>query len=336
MCHIKNLKTIGQSLRGKPLFLSVVVLSFFLTLPFSIGDKIVGSSELNLVTDTSTALSRYGEIIYQYNEKSPQQLFVIGMAHRDSLTRRNGSQTSRVQAEVYKIGEWLIRNRELELLLPEGYFAGKVGKIENENLTVARGKKSDCPASVDLSALEEILSDNQSFVNAEMLLRDSYPSLKILQVEDLALYEMARRRIIELIEQKNSCDYLLLRSELDYLQERRTAAILQRIPEIVNEESRWGNIRDRKAILTIGMSHIHAMIKYFGENRITIYAPLSNSNHHEDYVSKLNLLNEDFGISVIIPRTLADDQKILKLNKLEKVIAQARRKTSGLPSIALP
>jgi hypothetical protein len=169
-----------------------------------------------------------------------------------------------------------------------------------------------------------------------MLLKDNYPSLKIRQVEDLALYESARRRITELIDQKNSCDYLLLRSELDYLQERRTAAILQRIPEIVNDESQRGSIRDRKAILTIGMSHIHGMIKYFDDNRITIYAPLSNSNRHEDYVSKLNLLNEDFGISVVIPRTLADDQKILKLNKLEKVTAQARRKSLGLPSIPLP
>jgi hypothetical protein len=336
MCNIKKLKTIGQSLRDRSLILSIFILSFLITLPISRGDGIPGSSGVSPITDPSKVLSQFGEIIYQHNEKSPSQLYIIGMSHRDSLTRRNGSQTSRVQAETYKIGEWLIHNKGLELLLPEGYFAGKGSKIENEILTVALGKKSDCPAPVDLSTLEEILSDNQSFVNAEMLLRDNYPSLKIRQVEDLALYETARRRIGELIEQKNSCDYLLLRSELDYLQERRTAAILQRIPEIVNDESRQGNIRDRKAILTIGMSHIHAMIKYFDNNRITIYAPLPNSNHHEDYVSKLNLLKEDFGISVIIPRTLADDQKILRLNKLEKVIAQARRKSSGLPSIPLP
>jgi hypothetical protein len=336
MCNIKKLKTIGQSLHNKSLFLSIFILSFLVTLPISRGDSVPGSSGVSPIRDPSTVLAQFGEIIYQYNEKSPSQVYIIGMAHRDSLTRRNGSQTSRVQAEVYKIGEWLIHNKGLELLLPEGYFAGNGREIGNKNLTVALGQKSDCPAPVDLGTLEEILSDNQSFVNAEMLLRDNYPSLKIRQVEDRALYETARRRISELIDQKNSCDYLLLRSELDYLQERRTAAILQRIPEIVNDESRQGNIRDRKAILTIGMSHIHAMIKYFDENKISIYAPLSNSDRHEDYVSKLNLLKEDFGISVIIPRTLADDQKILKLNKLEKAIAQARRKSGGLPSIAHP
>jgi hypothetical protein len=336
MCKKRKLEPIGQCLRNKSLFLFIFVLSFLVTLPISRGDDILGSSGVRPVTEPSKALAQYGEIIYQHKEKSPSQLYIIGMSHRDSLTRRNGDQTSRVQAEVYKVGEWLIRNRALELLLPEGYFAGKGGKTENKRLTVAPGQRTDGPAPIDLGALEEILSDNQSFINAEMLLWDSYPSLKIRQVEDLALYETARRKITELIEQKDSCDYLLLRSELDYLQERRTAAILQRIPEIVNDESRQGNIRDRKAILTIGLSHIRGMIKYFEENRITVYAPLSNSNHNEDYVSNLSLFKEGFGISVIIPRTLAGDQEILTLNRLEKVVAQARRRSGRLPSIVLP
>jgi len=336
MCNTKDLGTIRQSLRSKFLFVSILVLSFIIILPISRGNGVPGSSAVSPITDSSTVLSRYGEVIYQHNEKSPRELFIIGMAHRDSLTRQNGSQTSRAQAETYKIGDWLIHNRGLELLLPEGYFAGKGREIENKDLTAALEKKADCPVPVDLGTLEEILSDNRTFVNAEMLLRDNHPSLKIRQVEDQGLYETARRRIAELIAQENSCDLLLLRSELDYLQERRTAAILQRIPEIVNDEFRRGNIRDRKALLTVGMSHIQGIIKYIDENRISIYAPLSNSNHHEDYVSKLNLLNEDFGISVILPRTLADDQKILKLTKLEKVIAQARKKSLGLPSIVLP
>jgi hypothetical protein len=336
MCNIKNLKTIGQSYRGKPLFLSVAVFAFLLTLPFSIGDKIVGSSELNLVTDPSTVLSQYGEIIYQYNEKSPQQLFVIAMSHRDSLTRRNGSQTSRIQAEIYKIGEWLIHNRELELLLPEGYFAGRRGKIENENLNVALEKKSDCPAPVDMDTLEKILSDNRTFVNAEMLLRDNYPSLKIRQVEDRALYETARKRITELIDQKNSCDYLLLRSELDYLQERRTAAILQRIPEIVNEEFQQGHIKGRVAILTIGMSHAHKIIRYLNDHKITVYSPLDKSNKGEDYTAELNLEKEKFGVTVILPKTLVDNQRILELNHLDKIVAQYRNRSSRLSSAVLP
>ena len=336
MCHIKNLKTIGQSFRGKSLFLSVVVLAFLLTLPLSIGDKIVGSSEFIPATDPSMIPAQYGEIIYRGNEKSPSQLFVIGMSHRDSLTRRNGNQTSRVQAEVYKIGEWLIHNRELELLLPEGYFAGKAGKIENESLTVALEKKRDCPAPVDMDTLEEILSDNRTLVNAEMLLRDNYPTLKIRQVEDRALYETAKKRITELIDQRDSCDYLLLRSELDYLQERRTAAILQRIPGIVNEEFQQGHIKGRVAILTIGMYHAHKIIRYLNDHKITVYSPLDKSGKGEDYTAELNLEKEKFGVTIILPKTLVNNQRILELNHLDKIVAQYRNRSSLLSSAVLP
>jgi hypothetical protein len=336
MCHIRHLRTIGHSFGGKASLLSALVLFFPLVLPLFVGDEVVESSELNLVTDPSAVLSRYGEIIYQYNRKNPQQLFVVGMSHRDSLTRRNGGQTSRVQAEVYKIGEWLIHNKELDLLLPEGYFAKKDGKVKDRNLAVAFEREGQCAVPFDMDVLEAILSDNRTFVNAEMLLRDNHPSLRIRQVEDWDLYEAVGKRITELISQKNSCDYLLQKSELDYLQERRAAAMLQRIPDIINDEFRRGNIRDRRAFLTIGMSHIQGIIKYFDDNKITVRAPFSDSNHHEDYVAELNLLKENFGISVIIPRTLAHDQEILKLNKLEKVVGSARRKSLGLPSPVLP
>jgi hypothetical protein len=334
MCHIKNLKAIGQYFRGKLLFLSVAVFLFFLTLPFSIGDKIVSSSELNLVTEPFVVLGRYGEIIYQYNEKSPRKLFIIGMSHRDSLTRRNGSQTSQVQAEVYKIGEWLIHNRELELLLPEGYFTGKGGKIENENLKVALEKKRDCPAPVDMDTLEEILSDNRTFVNAEMLLKDNYPSLKIRQVEDRALYETAKKRITELIDQRDSCDYLLVRSELDYLQERRTAAILQRIPEVVNEEFQQGSIKARKAILTIGIHHAHKIIRYLNDHKITVYSPLHRMDKGGDYIAELSLVKENFGVTIILPKTLVDDERVLRVNRLDRIAKQ--RKPSLLSSMDLP
>ena len=40
--------------------------------------------------------AQYGEIIFRCNEKSPKQIFIIGMSHRDSFTRDNGSQTSKV------------------------------------------------------------------------------------------------------------------------------------------------------------------------------------------------------------------------------------------------
>ena len=76
--------------------------------------------------------AQYGEVIYQTNEKSSNHLYIIGTSHRDSLTCLNGSLTPRVQAEVYKIGEWLIDQRGIELLLPEGFFKNGTKKVLKE------------------------------------------------------------------------------------------------------------------------------------------------------------------------------------------------------------
>jgi len=246
---------------------------------------------------------------------------MIGISHRDALTCLNGDNTPRVQAEVYKIGDWLIHNQGLELILPEGFFKSTATKIEKKKIS-APERENRC-TSLDMKALEERLSDNKTYVNAEMLLKESH-LLKLQQVEDKELYDAVRKSIFKLV----TCDsdnYSLVRSELDYLQERRTAAMLQKIPEIIDGEVRHGNIRSRRAIFTIGMSHLHKIITYLNENRITIYAPLLGSNGNKDYIAELNLQKENFGISVILPRTLADDQKSLEINRLDKIVRECQR-----------
>ncbi len=61
-----------------------------------------------------------GEVVYSCNQKSPHQIYIIGMGHRDTLTYANGSDTVKSQIEIYRIGEWLIQKEGLELHLPEG------------------------------------------------------------------------------------------------------------------------------------------------------------------------------------------------------------------------
>jgi hypothetical protein len=285
---------------------------------FPLLNTLSSRAEMNL----SAIPSEYGEIIYRYNEKSPNQLFIIGMSHRDSISRSNGQNTSRVQAEVYKLGEWLIQNRGLELLLPEGFFKKKA--------QVAEGKFSPpdirrCPSEpLDIKIAEKKLSDTTSFINAEMLLIKNY-HLRTQQVEDPKWYDAVGCSIRKLASSGNSCDYYLVRSELDYLQERRTAALLQRIPEIINAEYHEGEIKSKRALLTIGMSHLYKIIVYLDESKIKIYSPLANSKRNEDYVADLNLLRENFGVFIIIPKTLAHDPKILEINKLDKAVEKYRR-----------
>jgi hypothetical protein len=290
----------------KPLSLLLTLSFFLLSIPLS-------TAQTNLILPP-----QYGRVIYQLNEKSPNQLFIIGLSHRDSLTCLNGDNTSKVQAEVYKIGDWLIHNQGLELLLPEGFFKSTSTKIEEKHIS-APDRQNSC-ALLDIKLLEERLSDNKAYVNAEMLLKETHP-LRLRQVEDKELYDAVRSGWVKLISSRNdSGDYSLLKSKLDYLQEKRTAAMLQKLPEIIDDEFQQGSIKSRKAILTVGTYHLHEIIRYLNENRIIIHAPLPASDETKDDHSELNILKEHFGVSVILPRTLADDQKILEINRLDKIV----------------
>ena len=273
-------------------------------------------------TDLAALPPQYGEVIYCCNAKSPNQLFIVGMSHRDSITRLNGLNTSRVQAEVYKLGEWLIQNRGLELLLPEGFFKRK-SQTAKKIVQTADGNGTHS-APLDIKVLEEKLSDTTSFINAEMLLIKNY-HLRAQQVEDPKWYEAVASFIRKLLASKDSSDYYRVKSELDYLQERRTAAMLQDIPGIIDAEYQQGSIKGKKAFFTIGMSHLYKIIKYLDENKIRIYSPLADSNQNEDYVAALNLLRENFGVTIIIPRTLADDQRILEMNQLTGTVEKSRK-----------
>ncbi len=309
MCPLKKL-----------LFLILIFISFLVSIPPS-------TAETNL-----TIPAQYGEVIYRFNEESPNQVFIIGLSHRDSLTCLNGDITSRVQAEVFKIGDWLIHNQGLELLLPEGFFKSTSTKFQKKNINV--GRESNC-ASYDMKVLEKELSNNKVYVNAEMLLKETHP-IRLRQVEDKPLYDAVRANILKLSTNGIVCDYSVVNSELDYLQERRTAAMLQKVPEIIIDEFQQGDIRSRKAIFTVGLYHIHEIIQFLNENKIIIRAPKLASTEMRDYAAELNLKKENFGVSIILPKTLSEDQKILEINKLTEIVRQSRIQTSRASSSPLP
>ncbi len=290
----------------KPLFLPLIFCFFLLSVSPSTAEPALRIPP------------QYGRVIYRINEKSPNQLFIIGLSHRDTLTCLNGDNTSKVQAEVYKIGDWLIHSQGLELLLPEGFFTSVSTKIKKKN-TSATDTPNSC-ALLDIKVLEERLSNNKAYVNAEMLLKETH-LLRLRQVEDKKLYDAVRDDLVKLVSCRNgSSDYALLKSRLDYLEEKRTAAMLQKIPGIIEDEFQQASIKNRKAILTVGTYHLHEIIRYLNENRIIIHAPQPASNGTEDYNSEVTLLKEHFGVSVILPKTLADDQKILEDNKLDQIV----------------
>ena len=96
--------------------------------------------------------------------------------------------------------------------------------------------------------------------------------------------------------------------------------MLQKIPGVVDAEFQQGNIRSKRAIFTVGLFHLHEIIRYLNQNRIMIHTPESVSKPVKDDDSELNLSKENFGVSVILPKTLAGDQKTLEINQLDEIV----------------
>jgi hypothetical protein len=293
----------------KILFLLSAFFSFLLVTP---------SNEQTI----SEGPAQYGEIIYRFNEKNPSQIFIIGIGHRDALSCLNGDNTSRVQAEIYKIGDWLIHHQGVELVLPEGFFKNPSANIEKKNNN-APEKGSRC-APIKMLDLEKRFSDNKIYVNAEMLLKENH-ALRLRQIEDEALYKAVTNHLFKLAScREDSADYPRLNSEMEFLQEKRAAAMVQKIPQIVNDEFQQGNIRSKKAIFTIGMFHLHNIITYLNEKGVRMRPPLPASNGNRGPMAELNLQKENFGVSIILPRTLVNDQKTLEFTKLNEIVRNVK------------
>lgn len=219
--------------------------------------------------------------------------------------------------EVYRIVEWLNRNKNLELILPEGFFKGEINLVQD-----AFGQNDGSydhlnSEGLDNQALEKILSDDSFFINAEMLLIKNF-NMKAEQIEDKEIYEAVSNRLARL-QDTAGAPYvsLLLQYELEYLQEIRTAAMLQKIPEVIESGFHQGDIQSKKAVFTIGLNHINEIIRFLDEQMIRICSPSFNYRMEKGYNSDLTLFKKGFGVTIIIPPTLAENQDILRMTELD-------------------
>ncbi len=302
----------------------IICLPFFLKSSDAADDARSGGQTLNRRTD-SDITGEYGCVVYRYNERSRNQIYIIGLSHRDALTGASGDTTLKAQIETYKIGEWLVRNNGLELLLPEGFFerAGKAGKTEpaGQALTTVRQATKGSVQTGD-ETLEKLLGDEKHYINAEMLLKERY-DLDTQQIEDPQLYMDVGKKIAFMEASRGDAyDYFVMQSELEYLQSLRTARMFQNIPAVVEREYRNGHIRNEKALFTIGLAHLYDIITFLDKNKIEIYPPLFAPARCKDYTAELDLLKYDFGVTIIIPKTLADNRKILKATRLYRMVAR--------------
>lgn len=227
-----------------------------------------------------------GEIVFQTERDADSRVYIVANSHRSERTSRNGKSTLQAQIETYRIGEWLINQGAVELLLPEGFF----GTRDQRNSV--EGRLLDC------TELSTRLADTTRFVNAELLLRESF-GIGMQQVEDRQLYRQIRDqlRLGQQLRYRLSEEFS---AQLKELQRRRTAAIMQNIPAAIETAYRQGDISAPAAMLTIGLSHLDDFLLFLEAGEIQLAA----QHPFPALSTELELLRKNVDVTVIVPNSL--------------------------------
>ncbi len=252
--------------------------------------------------------NEYGRVVYQKNQHAKNQIFIIGQSHRSGANGKNGQHTVQTQMEIYRIGEWLIRQKNVEILLPEGFF--QRGTVQND--AQDRPLANYAPGTLNSERLRSLLQETRRFVSADTLLSAQYP-IRLGQVEDEELYQTVSRLMQKLGNQNEDLNRAFF-SELDDYQKKRTAIMLQNIPFAVESVFQKGDIENKHAIFTIGMAHIADIIESF-------HVKNGKSAGNDPLLSSpaFDLLDEGYGVTVILPNSLVEDDKVMRLARLEQL-----------------
>ena len=201
-------------------------------------------------------------------------------------------------------------------MLPEGYFAA--GNSISSPAPSAIHASDQLPPVLDNAYLQESLAADSPVVNAEKLLIQHY-NLHASQVEDRSIYNAVRSSLGKLKTAGDRSDEIAGNiAELIYLQEVRIAQLLQNIPAVIEYEFLRGAVGSRSALFTIGLNHIKDILRFIENEKIYNEAP--SGIQSDSLTSNLNLLQGGYGITIIIPRTLADDHKLLRITNIDRIL----------------
>ena len=241
-------------------------------------------------TDAGGLPADLGQIVYRTAAPAGRRIYIIANGHRSALSGANAAATVQAQLETFRIGEWLIRQRQVGLLLPEGFFGRMVETAAVSN------------AGLDSGSLRSALEDRSQFVNAELLLHNNY-GICLEQVEDRELYR-STKETLRVSRGQEIASALKSRLQLGALQTRRTAAILQSAPRVVDTAYRQGRISTPNAMLTLGLAHLNDIVTFLKAGAIR-FGPLHTA--YRDFPAEesgLELLKREVGVTVIVPRSL--------------------------------
>lgn len=254
--------------------------------------RVVSSAAPAMQSPGGEVPAELGTVVYRVRGDAPVQLYIVANSHRSAITGANGVDTLQAQVETFRIGEWLIRHRQLDLLLPESYFGGRP----------ETGPPLALPVRLDHTVLVQRLADTATFVNAELLLHEQY-GIGLLQVEDRDLYHHIRELLHTGLDGAARLEPGF-DARLAYLQKCRSAALLQAVPAVLAQHSRREDGTSSGALLTVGLAHLGDILEFLETGEVHIPAPPAAGDKLPAVQSPLTLCDIPVGITVIVPNSL--------------------------------
>ncbi len=237
-----------------------------------------------------------GTVVYQTRAAATSRIYIIANGHRSAINGAGTAKTLQAQMETFRIGEWLIKQNRIDLLLPEGFFGemGRSGAIDAQT------------RRLDNQAIQDALADTTHFVNAELLLHEQY-GIGLEQVEDRKLYRDVRDLLKANLQAGSKFSFARY-NELAHLQKLRTAYLVQSAPMVIAKAHQQGRVAAPNAMLTIGLSHLQDIIAFLETGKIDMAGWPIAGMAPPFQGSELELIRQHVGFTVIVPPALASNR----------------------------
>ncbi len=280
-----------------------ICITIFLLISFTVSPAVSFNQPWQELRNSSLP-EQYGKVVYTREGTGSKHVYIILQAHRSSVSGLNNRVTIQAQSDIYRIEEWLVRHKNVQLLLPEGFFRNnpKAKKTSADQASLSGNEIR--LKFMDDETLRRELSDSTEFVNADRLLCQ-YSNIRLRQIEDRELYFEVHNYLSNLKNEPPD-ETPSVGAHLFYLQGRRNAHLLQKLPEIIEGEYRTGRISSAKAIFTIGLAHGPEIIRILDREQIAANFIGEDNSRKE---GPLKLAESGYHVTVIIPAAL--------LNKLD-------------------
>jgi len=273
----------------------------------------------------------YGRIVYQTRPEAPNQIYVVGQWHEHPITKAVTPEVIRVQSEIFRIGERMVKKRSLELILLEGIFEGESQEVRNENVRKIRGalQKEGLLESMhtfDDTTLERLIDiRKKGIINAQggYWLAIAY-GLTIQGADDADLHRLelqtigGKYRVSGLSGVVRTAAGKVIQEFVaidDYLNQLRTAYTLLNTPRIIEQEYAAKRIKQRKALMVIGAEHIPDCIEFVKNDHARCIPPSSSKAPPLD--QPLGYAAAGYGVTIIMPRTVE--------RTVEHIVEQAKK-----------